>query len=108
MQEADPRLAAASPGQVARLHAEAVVQAGIAKRGDQGAPHLAKFDTPALVVQGTADTGVFPSDARKIFDHIGSTDKELELVKGAHYFEDSDADRDAVADLMAAWIERKA
>ena len=33
----------------------------------QGQPHLAKHDTPALVVQGTADTGVFPSDARKIF-----------------------------------------
>lgn len=74
----------------------------------QGAPHLAKFDTPALVVQGTADTGVFPSDARKIFDHIGSADKELQLVKGAHYFEDSEAHRDTAADLMAAWIEQKA
>ncbi|SEJ87705.1 hypothetical protein SAMN05428950_10497 [Sphingomonas sp. OV641] len=74
----------------------------------QGAPHLAKFDTPALVVQGTADTGVFPSDARKIFDHIGSADKELQLVNGAHYFEDSEAHRDTAADLMAAWIEQKA
>lgn len=73
----------------------------------QGAPHLAKFDTPALVVQGTADTGVFPSDARKIYDHIGAADKEIELVPGAHYFEDSIAHRDAVADLMTAWIERK-
>lgn len=73
----------------------------------QGAPHLAKFDTPALVVQGTADTGVFPSDARKIFDHIGSNDKQLELIAGAHYFEDSIADRDAAADLMASWIEAK-
>lgn len=73
----------------------------------QGAPHLAKFDTPALVVQGTADTGVFPSDARKIFDHIGSRDKQIELIPGAHYFEDSTAHRDAAADLMAAWIEAK-
>ena len=73
----------------------------------QGAPHLAKFDTPALVVQGTADTGVFPSDARKIFDHIGSQDKAIELIAGAHYFEDSIAHRDAAADLMTAWIEAK-
>lgn len=73
----------------------------------QGAPHLAKFDTPALVVQGTADTGVFPSDARRIFDAIGSTDKAIHLIPGAHYFEDSIAHRDAAADLMTAWIAEK-
>lgn len=73
----------------------------------QGQPHLAKFDTPALVVQGTADTGVFPSDARKIFDFIGSTDKRIELIPGAHYFEDSTAHRDAAVDLMTAWIDEK-
>ena len=73
----------------------------------QGAPHLAKFDTPALVVQGLADTGVFPSDARSIYEHIGSEDKALHLVKGAHYFEDALEERVATADLMAAWIEAK-
>ena len=73
----------------------------------QGAPHLAKFDTPALVVQGLADTGVFPSDARKIFDHVGSTDKRIELIPGAHYFEDAVANREAAADLMTAWIAEK-
>lgn len=73
----------------------------------QGAPHLSKFDTPALVVQGTADTGVFPSDARKIFDFIGSRDKSIELITGAHYFEDDLAHRDAAADLMAGWIAEK-
>lgn len=73
----------------------------------QGAPHLAKFDTPALVVQGLADTGVFPSDARKIFDFIGSTDKRIELIPGAHYFEDSIANRENAADLLAGWIHEK-
>jgi pimeloyl-ACP methyl ester carboxylesterase len=73
----------------------------------QGEPHLRKFDTPALVVQGLADTGVFPSDARKIHDFIGSADKRLELVKGAHYFEDSPQERIAVADLMADWIRSR-
>ena len=73
----------------------------------QGEPHLRKFDTPALVVQSLADTGVFPSDARKIFDFIGSADKQLEMVPGAHYFEDSEAGREAVADLMAGWINQR-
>ena len=73
----------------------------------QGQPHLSKFDMPALVIQGTADTGVFPSDAQKIFDFIGSTDKSLKMLPGAHYFEDSDAHRNQAADVMAAWIQSK-
>jgi len=73
----------------------------------QGQPHLRKFDTPALVIQAMADTGVFPSDARQIFDFIGSADKRLELVPGAHYFEDSEPNRNAVADLMAEWMKSR-
>ncbi len=73
----------------------------------QGEPHLSKFDTPALVIQGMADTGVFPSDARKIHDFIGSADKQLHLIKGAHYFEDSAEERIAAADLMADWIRSR-
>jgi pimeloyl-ACP methyl ester carboxylesterase len=73
----------------------------------QGEPHLRKFDTPALVIQSMADTGVFPSDARKIFDFIGSADKRLKLVPGAHYFEDSETHRESVADLMAEWIQSR-
>jgi pimeloyl-ACP methyl ester carboxylesterase len=70
----------------------------------QGAAQLAKFDTPALVVQGLADTGVFPSDARKIFDNLASPDKRLEMIPGAHYFEDSVATRQAVAALICDWV----
>jgi len=73
----------------------------------QGEPHLRKFDTPALVIQSLADTGVFPSDARKIFDFIGSIDKHLEMVPGAHYFEDSEANREGVVHLMVDWIRAR-
>jgi pimeloyl-ACP methyl ester carboxylesterase len=73
----------------------------------QGLPQLAKLSVPALVVQGTADTGVFPSDARKIFDSIAATDKTLELIPGAHYFEDSEINRERAIDLMAAWINER-
>jgi hypothetical protein len=58
-------------------------------------------------VQGMADTGVFPSDARKIHAAIGSADKTLQLIKGAHYFEDSRAERDAMADLLADWVKSR-
>jgi pimeloyl-ACP methyl ester carboxylesterase len=74
----------------------------------QGASQLAKLDVPALVVQGLADTGVFPSDAKKIFDAIGGADKQLRLVTGQHYFEDSRKVRDAVADLLCDWVTTKA
>ncbi|MFT3976234.1 MAG: alpha/beta hydrolase [Sphingomonas bacterium] len=74
----------------------------------QGGEQLAKITQPALVVLGMADAGVFPSDAHAIFDSLASGDKKLELVPGAHYFEDSVACRENVADLMAAWIGERA
>ena len=67
-------------------------------------PHLAAMDVPALVVQSTGDQGCFPSDARTIFEALGSADKRLEWLPGAHYFEGDPAHRDAAADLVAAWI----
>ena len=71
-----------------------------------GPEQLAKLDVPALVVQSMSDTGVFPSDARQIFEAIGSADKTLEFLPGAHYFEDSAEHRHRVADLMAGWIKK--
>lgn len=70
----------------------------------RGGEQLAKFDGPALVVQGDADTGVFPSDACKIFDSIGSADKTLQMIPGAHYFEDSLENRHNAASLIADWV----
>jgi hypothetical protein len=58
-------------------------------------------------MQGLADTGVFPSDARKIFDFLGTADKRLELIPGAHYFEDSIEERQNAADLVSGWIREK-
>ncbi len=73
-------------------------------RGEQ---QLAKLTLPALVIQSMGDMGVFPSDARTIFQAIASTDKKLEFLPGGHYFEDSEAHRDRVADMIAAWIEAR-
>jgi pimeloyl-ACP methyl ester carboxylesterase len=74
----------------------------------QGGEQLARITDPALVVLGTADTGVFPSDAHMIHDALASTDKTLEFVPGAHYFEESVACRHHVADVMRAWIDARA
>jgi acetyl esterase/lipase len=70
-------------------------------------PHLAKFALPALVVQSMGDMGVFPSDAKRIFDALASTDKALEFLPGAHYFEDNPTHRERAADLIAAWISAR-
>ncbi len=70
----------------------------------QGGPQLARLTIPALVVQSLADMGVVPRDARAIFAAAASADKTLELIPGAHYFEDSETNRAVAADLMAAWI----
>ena len=74
----------------------------------RGPEQLAKFDMPSLVVQGLADTGVFPSDAQKIFDSLKVADKQLALIKGAHYFEDSRSEREAMVDLICGWVEARA
>jgi pimeloyl-ACP methyl ester carboxylesterase len=71
----------------------------------RGESHLARIRVPSLVVQSLADKGVFPSDARAIFDALTVDDKQLELVPGEHYFETGG--RDEVADLLAAWIQER-
>jgi pimeloyl-ACP methyl ester carboxylesterase len=73
----------------------------------QGLPQLAKLTLPSLVIQSTADMGVFPSDANAIFGAIAAKDKKLEMIHGAHYFEDSIQNRTNVADMMASWIKAR-
>ena len=70
----------------------------------RGVPHLEKIEVPALVIQSNADTGVFPSDARTIHEHLASENKELEFVAGDHYLQDPPSARDKVADRIANWL----
>ena len=69
----------------------------------QGAPHLARIEVPALVIQSMADTGVFPSDAQAIHDALGSSDKRLEFVVGDHYLTTPDDAREVVSTMIADW-----
>ena len=54
-----------------------------------------------------ADTGVFPQDARDIHRFIGAKDKTLELIAGAHYFEDSDQVRENMASRVSEWVNHR-
>ncbi|MGI9051745.1 MAG: alpha/beta hydrolase [Ilumatobacteraceae bacterium] len=70
-----------------------------------GAPHLSRITVPSIVIQSTADRGVYPSDARAIHDALASADSTLELVPGEHYLETGG--RDDIADLVASWTETR-
>ncbi|MBS1691455.1 MAG: alpha/beta hydrolase [Actinobacteria bacterium] len=68
-------------------------------------PHLARITCPTLVINAEQDTGVFPSDARRILDALAGTDKSLRTIDSDHYFTTPGA-RSEQADTIAKWIAR--
>lgn len=69
-------------------------------------PYAAEFKLPTLVIQGTSDAGVFPSDAQGIFNLVASKDKEIKMVPGGHFFDDAQ-DLQGVADVITQWVQKK-
>lgn len=69
-------------------------------------PHLARISCPALVINAEADTGVFPSDARRIHDGLAARDKSLRSVDTDHYFTTPGA-RCEQADIITEWIAQR-
>nr|WP_193044761.1 alpha/beta hydrolase [Mycolicibacterium baixiangningiae] len=69
-------------------------------------PHLARIRCPALVVTADQDTGVFPSDARRIHEALSSEDKTSASIDTDHYFTTPGA-RSEQADLIAKWIAKR-
>jgi pimeloyl-ACP methyl ester carboxylesterase len=63
----------------------------------------ATFSLPTIVIQGLGDVGVFPAMARDIYSMIGSPEKDIRFVKGAHCFDDSQESLDNVVALIATW-----
>jgi pimeloyl-ACP methyl ester carboxylesterase len=72
-----------------------------------GEEHLRTIELPALVIQATMDTGVFPSDARAIEAALASSDKRLIELPGDHYFRGVDGARERLADEIAAWCSER-
>jgi pimeloyl-ACP methyl ester carboxylesterase len=69
-------------------------------------PHLARITCPALVINADQDTGVYPSDARRIHDALASTDKAQCSIDTDHYFTTPGA-RGEQADTIARWIAKR-
>ncbi|MEM6105247.1 alpha/beta hydrolase [Mycobacterium sp. 050272] len=69
-------------------------------------PHLRRVACPALVINAEADTGVFPSDAQRIYDALASTDKLRVSLDSDHYFTTPGA-RSEQADTIARWISKR-
>jgi pimeloyl-ACP methyl ester carboxylesterase len=69
-------------------------------------PHMARIDCPALVINAEQDTGVYPSDAQRIYDALASTDKSQVSIDTDHYFTTPGA-RSEKADTIAKWIAKR-
>jgi pimeloyl-ACP methyl ester carboxylesterase len=74
----------------------------------RSAEHLAAIAVPSLVVQATMDSGVFPSDARTIFEGLAAADKQLVEMPGDHYFRDvPGTPRADVAERIDEWVRAR-
>jgi pimeloyl-ACP methyl ester carboxylesterase len=69
-------------------------------------PHLARLTCPALVINAEQDTGVYPSDAQRIYDALASDDKSRCSIDTDHYFLSPGA-RSEKADTIAKWIAKR-
>jgi pimeloyl-ACP methyl ester carboxylesterase len=69
-------------------------------------PHLARIDCPALVINAEQDTGVYPSDAQRIYNALASSDKSQRSIDTDHYFTTPGA-RSEKADTIAKWIAKR-
>jgi pimeloyl-ACP methyl ester carboxylesterase len=69
-------------------------------------PHLARIDNPALIINAEQDSGVYPSDARRIHDALAGSDKTMCSIDTDHYFTTPGA-RSEKADTIAKWIAKR-
>jgi len=70
-------------------------------------PHLARITVPSMVINGNADTGVFPSDAKRIFDALAASDKQMVEIDADHYLLDPVDARPKAAQMIANWASEK-
>jgi len=105
----DPKFANYSPFGLGRVNTcrTWLSMWSLQESGCSCAPHFPNITEPSLLVQSTGDAGIFPSDAKAMFDLMGAEDKTMEMVEGDHYFQHAGS-RDAVADLLADWVRSRA
>ena len=64
--------------------------------------------SPILVMHGRNDHTVHPSNAGYIYEHVGSTDKELLWLERSYHVVTLDYDKDVVADRTLGFIKEHA
>lgn len=70
------------------------------------ARHLPNVKVPSLVLQGTADKGVFPTNALALHEFLGASDKSLTWIKGGgHYLEGAHLDQAVSA--IDRWLRER-
>lgn len=75
---------------------------------------IRKVKIPTLLITGTADNGIFPSDTQAAFEASGASDKELVWIKGAdHSFlpsgpkAESGRQREETLSAIFAWMSKR-
>jgi pimeloyl-ACP methyl ester carboxylesterase len=74
--------------------------------GDFNAFDPAKLTTPTLVLYGSADPGVDPGDAGKMFAKIAATDKQMVVLPGADHAAQLEDTHDAWIAAVVNFISR--
>ncbi|WP_297049724.1 MULTISPECIES: alpha/beta hydrolase [unclassified Thermosynechococcus] len=69
-------------------------------------PELPMITTPTLILQSRADTTVDPQGAQKIYEHLGSPDKELHWLKESDHLLPLDVEREQVFAKVVAFLGR--
>lgn len=69
--------------------------------------YVTGWKIPTAVIQGTADVGVFNSDARSIYNSIDTEDKELYFIPGGHFFDEGKEVFDGAVDLVTGFIKKR-
>ena len=73
----------------------------------RGVLNLERVGIPALVIQTLSDCGVFPEDAKTLFNDLGSDDKTLEFTRGDHCLTEPEDARDVHADIICEWLKER-
>lgn len=68
------------------------------------------IEVPAILVSYTGDNAIFPSDAKLIFDSLGTADKQRFDVRGDHYgfpLREGDEPRETALKHIADWLDAR-
>ena len=83
-------------------------QFGLSSSNALSTPNLAQVSVPVLVIQGTADEGIWPSDAHALHDATKSTDKTLRwIVGGRHFFADQPREQAETLEGIRDWAHER-